>query len=49
MDKIFIFLKGRFSVMGDPMDVIFGVFPDTYVRLQKIITSQFFFAKVITI
>ena len=24
--KIFNFLKGRFFVMGDPMDIIFGVF-----------------------
>ena len=25
-DKIFSFLKGRYSVMGVPMDMIFGVF-----------------------
>ena len=25
-DKVFNFLKGRFSVMGGPMYVIFGVF-----------------------
>ena len=42
-DKILNFLKGRFSVMGGPMHVIFGVFSDTYVRLLKSITSQFFF------
>ena len=41
-DKIFNFLKGRFSVMGGPMDVIFGAFSDTYVKLLKSITSQFF-------
>ena len=27
-DKIFNFLKRHFSVMGVPMDVIFGVFSD---------------------
>ena len=41
-DKIFYFLKDSFSVMGDPMDVVFGVFSGTYVRLLKKITSQFF-------
>ena len=41
-DNIFNFLKGRFSVMGGPMDVIFGLFSDTYVRLLKSIASQFF-------
>ena len=41
-NKIFNFLKGDFSVMGGPMDVIFGVFSDTYVNLLKSITSQFF-------
>ena len=41
-DKIFSFLKGRFSVMGGPMDVIFGGFSDTNVRLLKSITLQFF-------
>ena len=29
MDKIFNFLKDRFSVMSDPMDVIFGMFSET--------------------
>ena len=37
-NQIFNFLKGRFSVMGGPMDVIFGAFSDTYVRLLKSIT-----------
>ena len=41
-NKILNFLKGDFSVMGGPMDVIFGVFSDTYVKLLKSITSQFF-------
>ena len=41
-DKIFNFLKGRFSVMGGRMDMIFSVFSETYVRLLKSITSQFF-------
>ena len=41
-DKIFSFLKGCFSVMGGPMDVIFGVFSDTNVRLLESITLQFF-------
>ena len=50
-DNIFNFLKGRFSVMGGSMDVIFSVFSDIYVRLLKKITSHFFqdIAKVITI
>ena len=50
-DKIFNFSKCRFSVMGGPMNMIFGVFSETYVRLLKSITSQFFkdIAKVITI
>ena len=41
-DKIFDFLKGRFSVMGGPMDFVFGLFSDNYVSLLKSITSQFF-------
>ena len=41
MDKIFNFLKDRFSVMSGPMDMIFGVFSETDVRLLKNITSQF--------
>ena len=41
-DKIFNFLKGIFSVMRGPMDMIFGVFSETYVRLLTSISSQFF-------
>ena len=41
-DNIFNFLKGSFSVMRGPMDMIFGVFSETYVRLLTSITSQFF-------
>ena len=41
-DKIFNFSKGRFSIMGDPMDMIFDVFSYIYVWLLKSITSQFF-------
>ena len=41
-DKILNFLKGRVSVMGGLKDMIFGVFSDTYVRLLKIITSEFY-------
>ena len=50
-DKIFNFLKGRFSVMGGPMDMIFDMISETYVKLLKSITSQFFsrYSKVITI
>ena len=29
VDKFFNFLKDRFSVMSDPMDVIFGMFSET--------------------
>ena len=36
MDKIFNFLKERFSVMSDTMDMIFGVFSEADVRLLKI-------------
>ena len=42
MDQIFHFLKNRFSVMSGPMDMIFGVFSETNVRLLKRIVSQFF-------
>ena len=42
MDKIFNFLKDRFSVMSGPMDMIFGVFSETNVRLLKNIILQFF-------
>ena len=41
-DKIFNFLKGSFYGMRGPMDMIFGVFSETYVRLLTSITSQFF-------
>ena len=41
-DKIFNFLKDSFFVMGAPMDMIFGLFSDIYVRLPKSITSQIF-------
>ena len=41
-DKIFNFLKGCFSVMSGPTDMIFGVFPKTNVRLLKNIISHFF-------
>ena len=41
-DKIFNFSKSRFSVMGGPMDMIFNVFSETFVRFLKSITSQFF-------
>ena len=41
-DKIFNFLKGSFSIMQGSMDMIFGVFSETYVRLLTSITSQFF-------
>ena len=41
-DKIFDFLKSRFTVMGGPMDMIFGVFSETYVGLLKSITSEFY-------
>ena len=37
-DKIFNFLKGGFSLMGGPMDMIFGVFSEMYVSLLKSIT-----------
>ena len=35
MDKIFNFLKDRFSVMSSPTDMILGVFSKTNVRLLK--------------
>ena len=41
-DIIFNFLKGNFSLMRGPMDMIFGVFSETYVRLLTSITLQFF-------
>ena len=42
MDKIFNFLKDRFSVTSGPMDMIFGVFSETNIRLLKNINTQFF-------
>ena len=50
-DNIFSFLKGSFSVMRGPVDMNFGVFSETYLRLLTSITSQFFsrYSKVITI
>ena len=49
--NIFNFLKGSSSVIRDHIDMIFGVFSQTYVRLLTSITSYFFqyIAKVITI
>ena len=35
-------LKGSFYVMRNPIDMIFGMFLETYVRLLTSITSQFF-------
>ena len=40
-DKVLNCLKGRFFVMGAPMDMIFDLLSDIYVRLPKSITSQF--------
>ena len=40
--KVSNFLKGSFSVMRGPMDTIFGVFSETYVRLLTSLISQFF-------
>ena len=42
MDKIFNFLKGRFSVMGGPMNMIFSVFSKTYASLKKYNFGNFF-------
>ena len=41
-DNIFKFLNSHFSVTADPMDMIFGVFLETNLRLLKSIISQFF-------
>ena len=41
-EKIFNFLKNRFSVMSGPMDMIFGVFSETNMRLLKHVIAQFF-------
>ena len=40
-DNIFNFLKDSFFVMRGHIDMIFGVFSDTYVRLLATITSHF--------
>ena len=40
-DNIFDFLKGSFSIMRGAVDMIFGVFSETYVRLLTSIISQF--------
>ena len=42
MDQIFNFLKDSFSVMSVPIDMIFGVFSETEVRLLKNVILQFF-------
>ena len=42
MDKIFNILKGRFSVIGGPMNAIFSVFSKTYVSLKKYNFGIFF-------
>ena len=41
-DKIFNHLKGSFSVMRGPMDMIFGLFSEIYVRFLTSIISQIF-------
>ena len=41
-DNIFNFLKGCFFVMSAPMDMIFGLFSDVYVRLRKYNFAIFF-------
>ena len=46
-NKSFNFLNSRFSVMGCPMDTIFGMSSETSLRLLKSIISHFF-SKVIT-
>ena len=50
-DKIFNYLKGSTSVTRDPMDMIFGEFSETYVRLLTSIISHYFedIVKLITI
>ena len=40
--KIFNFLNGHFSIMGGPMDMIFGVFSEINVRLLKSIILHFY-------
>ena len=41
-NKIFNLLDARFSVMGGPINMIFGMFSENIVRLLKSIISQFF-------
>ena len=41
-NKIFNFLKGSFSVIRDPMAMIFGAFSETFMKFLESITSQFF-------
>ena len=41
-DKIFHFLKGCFSVMSGPMDMVFDMFSKINMRLLKYVSSQFF-------
>ena len=41
-EKIFNFLKDRLSIMGKPMDMIFGMFSEANVKLLKNLISQFF-------
>ena len=41
-DNIFNFLKDRFFLMGGPMDMIFVMLSEIYVRPLKNITLQFF-------
>ena len=42
ISEMFYFLKGLFSVMGGPMDMIFGVLLETFLKLLKSIILQFF-------
>ena len=41
-NKSFNFLNSRFSVMGCPMDTIFGMSSETSLRFLKSIISHFF-------
>ena len=41
-NKIFSLLDGCFSVMGGPINMIFGEFSETIVRLLNSIILQFF-------
>ena len=41
-DKIFNFLQGYFSIMGGPMNMIFGMFSKTNARLLKSVILQSF-------